>query len=193
MKKDFYPLMIFFFILKFFEIDLLVLDMSKPFPFWSNLQNELNPPINDFHINHRKKKINQSMRALDLFKKKSPPKVFGESLEVICQKSEDTKATPAFLKSCFSFLDQYGILILIISGLKQEGLYSVAGNKKVVKDYIKRIEKGEKLDFISIHEKTPLDVHTIASLVLKFFSELPETIFTKNLEDKFIAATSKCL
>lgn len=65
------------------------------------------------------------------------------------------------------------------------------GNKKVVQEYVKKIDKGEKLDFILLHQKNPVNCHNVTSLVIQFFNSLPESLFTKILEGKFASSIGK--
>eukprot|EP01080_Neovahlkampfia_damariscottae_P006288 gene6288-10295_t len=111
-------------------------------------------------------------------KKKKSTKVFGETLEEAANKTDPYKLIPFIVKSSVAFLNKYG--------LNEEGLYRIPGSKKRVREYIERTNKGELLDFIKMHKKTPISCQNIASLLMDYFKALPEPLLTFELESKFI-------
>lgn len=84
---------------------------------------------------------------------------------------------PLIVQKSLKFMRTYG-------GLGTEGLFRVPGNETIVSKLINDFDegRGEKLNFF----KAGFAVEDIASLMKKFFRELPEGLLTNPLEKEFL-------
>eukprot|EP01080_Neovahlkampfia_damariscottae_P005635 gene5635-9451_t len=110
-------------------------------------------------------------------KKETGGPIFGEALDVAADRSDPFKLVPYVLRASFGYLNK--------RGLEFEGIYRINGSKKTVQSYITRYDKGEKLNFLELSKKEAVSPCNIASLVLYYFKNLPESILTKDLEEEF--------
>jgi hypothetical protein len=140
------------------------------------------------------KTIDQSEKLQLMFKNlfTNKNRVFGESLDVLSQRSDNEKHIPNIIISCVKYIDQFGTVnSLLIQGLNTIGIYREKGNKKTVQEFIKRFDKGEKVDFTILHQKTPVSPLDVAAVLIQFMTLLPESLFTRKLESIFLKTLGK--
>ncbi|KRZ07019.1 RalA-binding protein 1, partial [Trichinella pseudospiralis] len=83
--------------------------------------------------------------------------------------SYDRIPVPAFVRRCIDYINE--------NGLDQEGLYRVSPVKNSLEELRNAVDNGEEPSFG--------DAHQAACLLKLFIRELPESLFTEELLDKF--------
>ncbi|KRZ02395.1 RalA-binding protein 1-A [Trichinella zimbabwensis] len=93
--------------------------------------------------------------------------------------SYDRVPVPAFVRRCIDYINE--------NGLDQEGLYRVSAVKNSLEELRNAVDNGEEPSFG--------DAHQAACLLKLFIRELPESLFTEELLDKFehAAHIAECL
>lgn len=102
------------------------------------------------------------------------PIVFGVSLEESARKSR--QEVPEVLLSAFAFIET--------CPMKKQYVYFQSGDLEKIQRYKIQFNSGEVVKF------DPQDLHTVTGVVKKFLSDLPESLFTKELEHQFEAIQS---
>lgn len=94
--------------------------------------------------------------------------IFGVPLETAAERSDPFKLVPYVLRSSFAFLNA--------KGLDFEGLYRINGSKSQVNSLKEKFDKGERLNFLEIDKKKPVNPSNIASLS-KFLNTLIDSLY----------------
>ncbi|XP_065899319.1 ralA-binding protein 1-like [Dysidea avara] len=116
--------------------------------------------------------------------KKSKPKedniVFGVSLLTAVQRSKlaaDGIELPTVFRECINILED--------RGLEQEGIYRLSGMKSKIDEIKAAYDRGEEVDLESA------DANVVASLLKQYLRELPDSLLTSRLQDRFEMITKK--
>ncbi|XP_044285367.1 protein FAM13A isoform X3 [Varanus komodoensis] len=100
-------------------------------------------------------------------------KVFGVSLQELQQQGLSKHGIPAVVCDIVEYLTGHG--------LKQEGLFRVNGNVRVVEQLRAKYESGEEVELAAEG-----DISSASSLLKLFLRELPERLITSVVHPKFI-------
>ncbi|XP_061439016.1 protein FAM13A isoform X2 [Rhineura floridana] len=100
-------------------------------------------------------------------------KVFGVGLQELQQQGLSKNGIPAIVCDVVEYLTWHG--------LKQEGLFRVNGNLKIVEQLRVKYESGEEVELA-----TEGDISSAASLLKLFLRELPDRVITSAAHPKFI-------
>ncbi|KAL0483587.1 RhoGAP [Acrasis kona] len=106
--------------------------------------------------------------------------VFGKQLSVVMERSE-TKSeygdVPNILFQCVRFLNQ--------SGINEEGIHRISGNKRIVNELKQKFNEGKNVDFLYFIEsgKEFYSVHDVASLMTDFWHEAPLPKWSDRIND----------
>ncbi|XP_051819720.1 rho GTPase-activating protein 24 isoform X2 [Antechinus flavipes] len=105
--------------------------------------------------------------------------IFGQKLEeTICfEKRYGNFLAPVLVEQCVDFIRQWG--------LKEKGLFRLAGQANLVKELRDAFDYGEKPSFDS-----NTDVHTVASLLQLYLQELPEPIIPFAKYEDFLSCAN---
>ncbi|KAL6044896.1 Pheromone response protein [Balamuthia mandrillaris] len=98
--------------------------------------------------------------------------VFGIPFADAAQLSEDG-SIPVPVRKCVEYINE--------KGLEEEGIYRKSGSFGRIKDYRKAFDNGEEVNF-----SEEQDPSTVAGVLLLFFKELPEPIYTDSLLNSFL-------
>ncbi|XP_033109265.1 rho GTPase-activating protein 24-like isoform X2 [Anneissia japonica] len=92
--------------------------------------------------------------------------VFGQSLlDIITNESTtSTKTIPSIVEQCVKYISE--------NGLKEEGIFRLAGRSSMIKTLQDSFDAGDKPDF----DRERVDIHTVASLLKLYLRELPEPV-----------------
>lgn len=94
--------------------------------------------------------------------------IFGVPLETAAERSDPFKLVPYVLRSSFAFLNA--------KGLDFEGLYRINGSKLQVNHLKEKFDKGERINFLELDKKKPVNPSNIASLG-KLYSFLKDSLY----------------
>jgi breakpoint cluster region protein len=103
--------------------------------------------------------------------------VFGASINDV-QKQEGTNI-PFVIATCIQEIDH--------RGLKEEGLYRIAGSTSAILKLKKAFEKHSKQAVVLTGEA---DIAVVTAIVKRYFRELPESLFTDSLYKELAKAVS---
>ncbi|KAL6065438.1 Transcription factor BYE1 [Balamuthia mandrillaris] len=98
--------------------------------------------------------------------------VFGIPFADAAQLSEDG-SIPVPVRKCVEYINE--------KGLEEEGIYRKSGSFGRIKDYRRAFDNGEEVNF-----SEEQDPSTVAGVLLLFFKELPEPIYTDSLLNSFL-------
>ncbi|KAL6043073.1 SLIT-ROBO Rho GTPase-activating protein 3 [Balamuthia mandrillaris] len=104
--------------------------------------------------------------------------LFGVPLEVAALRSDPERGlVPSPLANAIAWLNKYG--------LKEKGLYRIPGSQTTFQHYKDMFDRGENVDFEALEEKV---VENVAIVVIKYFKELPHSMFSSRLRPDFEVA-----
>ena len=95
-----------------------------------------------------------------------------------------TKVKSASRKPIWSNYRFYACFFFFAECLQEKGIFRISGSLKEIYDLAKKFELQKKVDL------TGKNTHTVAGVLKRYLRELPESIMTTALYDKFIASAT---
>jgi len=127
--------------------------------------------VKDYDRRYSKMSSGQSRTDLNL-SSWHPSQQFGVTLEWILDNQSCT--IPPVMEACINFLQQPDCL-------ETEGIFRRCGSAATVKEYIQKVNRGEKVEF-----SVQRDVHIVTVLLKTFLRELSHPILTYQLFDSIL-------
>lgn len=125
-----------------------------------------------------RKSMKEKSNKHKVVKSKEDSIVFGVNLLTAVQRSRiaaDGIELPTVFRECIDFLEE--------NGLEQEGIYRLSGMKSKIEELKSTYDKGEGVDLSSC------DANVVASLLKQYLRELPDSLLTSRLQDRFEQVT----
>jgi hypothetical protein len=98
-------------------------------------------------------------------------KLFGERIEVVMNRENETGLIPQFLKQCYD---------RIVENADEEGIFRIPGSAKEITEIVHLVDHGQTVDL------KQFCASTVASLFKKFYRDLPEPLLTNELHSSWI-------